>query len=394
MTGFDFLVLALVPVMAYLGYRLGFLVSTLSFGGFVVGVLVGLAAAPEVIGALAPGPGRALLAFALVLGAGVVCQAAGSYAGGTVRDSITGRLALRIDAALGTVAALVALLAGAWLVGSAAGKAGDLPFASSARDSRVVAAVSATVPIDSDSLLATFATLVDRSGFPAVFSDAGLERIDPVPAADPAVLDAPGVRAASGSLVKVLGSAPECRRSLEGSGFVVAPGRVMTNAHVVAGTRHVDVYLADSVQPYPATVVVFDPETDVAVLAVPDLLAPALRLGPELRRGDDAVVAGFPADGPLQASAARVRGRIRAVGEDIYGVGSVERDVYALRAEVRSGNSGGPLLDAEGRVVGLVFAASVDDPSTGYALTPDEVRPALDASRTTSATVSTGPCTS
>ena len=158
----------------------------------------------------------------------------------------------------------------------------------------------------------------------------------------------------------------------------------MTNAHVVAGTQHVDVYLADSVRSYPATVVVFDPETDVAVLAVPDLTAPALRLGPELRRGDDAVVAGFPGDGPLQATAARVRGRIRAVGEDIYGAGSVERDVYALRAEVRSGNSGGPLLDPQGRVVGLVFAASVDDPSTGYALTPDEVRPALDASRTTS----------
>ena len=155
----------------------------------------------------------------------------------------------------------MALLAGAWLVGSAAGKAGDLPFAASARDSRVVAAVSASVPLDSDTLLASFATLVDRSGFPAVFSDAGLERIDPVPPADPAVLAAPGVRAASASLVKVLGSAPTCQRSLEGSGFVVAPGRVMTNAHVVAGTRSVEVYLADSAQPYDASVVVFDPRT-------------------------------------------------------------------------------------------------------------------------------------
>ena len=168
------------------------------------------------IGGLAPGPGRALLAFALVLGAGVVCQAAGSFAGGTLRDSITGGLALRIDAALGAVAALVALLAGAWLVGSAAGKAGDLPFASSARDSARRRRRDATVPVDSDSLLATFATLVDRSGFPAVFSDAGLERIDPVPAADPAVLDAPGVRAAAGSLVKVLGSAPSAGAASRG----------------------------------------------------------------------------------------------------------------------------------------------------------------------------------
>ncbi len=393
MTGFDWLVLSLAPLMAYAGYRLGFLVSALSFGGFVLGVLLGLAAAPSIVGDLAPGPGRALLAFALVLGAGVACQAAGSFLGGTVREAITRRFALQLDAAMGAATALVALLASAWLVGSAAGQAGDLPFASSARESRFVAAMSATVPLDSDTLLATFATLVDRSGFPAVFSDAGMERIDPVPAPDAAVLAEPGVRAAADSLVKVLGTAPSCRRSLEGSGFVVGPGKVMTNAHVVAGTRQLNVYLAGSTTAYAAAVVVFDPATDVAVLAVPGLEAPALSFGPTLSRGDDAVVAGFPGDGPLRATPARVRGQIRAVGEDIYGRASVEREVYALRAEVRSGNSGGPLLDETGRVVGVVFAASIDDPSTGYALTPKAVRPALEAGLSSDAAVSTGACT-
>ncbi len=394
MTGFDLLVLGLVPLMVFAGYRLGFIVSTLSFGGFVLGALLGLAIAPELVGHLEPGAARALLAFALVLGVGVLCQAAGSFLGGTVRDAVTGRQALRLDAGFGAVAALMALLSGAWLVGSAAAQAGVLPFASSARDSRIVAALSASVPLDSDALLASFATLVERSGFPAVFSDTGLERIDPVPAPDPNVLDAPGVRLAADGLVKVLGVAPECDRSLEGSGFVVAPGRVMTNAHVVAGTRQLSVSLAGSVRPYRATVVVFDPATDVAILDVPGLEASVLQFGPDLRRGDDAVVAGFPGDGPLMATAARVRGEIRAVGEDIYGQKAVERQVYALRAEVRSGNSGGPLLDADGRVVGLVFAASVDDPTTGYALTPDAVRPALVASRTAVAPVSTGACTS
>ncbi len=302
-TGFDWLVLALVPLMVYAGHRLGFLVSTLSFGGFVLGVVLGLAAAPRVAGGLEPGPGRAMAAFAVVLAAGMFCQAAGSFVGATLRDTLTGRLARGVDAALGATVALVALLAGTWLVGSAAGQADDLPFAASARDSRLVAALSASVPLDSDSVLATFATLVDRSGFPAVFGDAGLERIEPVPAADPAVLDEPGVRAAYPSLVKVLGVAPSCRRSFEGSGFVVAPGRVMTNAHVVAGTRQLDVYLVDSLRPYPAEVVVFDPATDVAVLDVPGLPAPALSFGPGLRRGDDAVVAGFPGDGPLAAYA-------------------------------------------------------------------------------------------
>lgn len=393
MTGFDWLVLALVPLMVYAGHRLGFLVSTLSFGGFVLGVVLGLAAAPRLAGGLEPGPGRAMVAFALVLAAGMVCQAAGSFVGATLRDTLTGRLARGVDAALGASVALVALLAGTWLVGSAAGQADDLPFAASARDSRLVAALSASVPLDSDSVLATFATLVDRSGFPAVFGDAGLERIEPVPAADPAVLDEPGVRAAYPSLVKVLGVAPSCRRSFEGSGFVVAPGRVMTNAHVVAGTRQLDVYLVGSQRPYPAVVVVFDPATDVAVLDVPGLPAPALSFGPDLRRGDDAVVAGFPGDGPLAASPARVRSQIRAVGKDIYGREQIERSVYALRAEVRSGNSGGPLLDPAGRVAGVVFAASVDDPATGYALTPEAVRPALKAGLIARTPVPTGACT-
>lgn len=393
MTGFDWLVLALVPLMVYAGHRLGFLVSTLSFGGFVLGVVLGLAAAPRVAGGLEPGPGRAMAAFAVVLAAGMFCQAAGSFVGATLRDTLSGRLARGVDAALGATVALVALLAGTWLVGSAAGQADDLPFAASARDSRLVSALSASVPLDSDSVLATFATLVDRSGFPAVFGDAGLERIEPVPAADPAVLDEPGVRAAYPSLVKVLGVAPSCRRAVEGSGFVVAPGRVMTNAHVVAGTRQLDVYLVDSLRPYPAEVVVFDPATDVAVLDVPGLPAPALSFGPGLRRGDDGVVAGFPGDGPLASSPARVRSQIRAVGKDIYGRAQVERSVYALRAEVRSGNSGGPLLDPSGRVAGVVFAASVDDPATGYALTPEAVRPALKAGMKARTVVPTGACT-
>lgn len=392
MTGFDLTVVALAPLLAYAGYRLGLLVSALSFGGFVVGILIGLAAAPYAVGGLDPGPVRALLALGVVLLAGVIAQSAGSFVGVTARTALAGRATLRVDAALGTVAALLALFTGAWLVGSAAATTEDLPFADAARDSVIVTAMDARVPVQSSDVLASFASLVDRSGFPAVFSDAGLERISPVPAPDPAVLDAPGVRAAGASLVKVLGDAPSCGSRLEGSGFVVDGHRVMTNAHVVAGTAGLAVLPAGATVALPATVVVFDPDTDVAILDVPGLQAPALRFGPELRRGDGAVVAGYPGNGPLRATPARVRGRIIAVGTNIYGAGSVERDVYALRSKVRSGNSGGPMLDSAGDVVGMVFAASVDDPSTGYALTPDEVRPALAASRTATFPVPTGAC--
>ncbi len=392
LTGFDWVVLALIPIIAFAGYRLGFLVSALSFGGFVLGVLVGLAVAPYLLGATDPGPVRSLVAFAVVLGLGVLFQAAGSFVGGTARESLEGRFTRRLDAGFGALVALVALMAGAWLIGHAASRAGDLAFAQSARDSRVVAAVGASVPVDPDALLASFATLVNRSGFPAVFAGAGLEIIAPIPPPDESVLLAPGVRAAADRLVKVTTEAPSCGRQFEGSGFVSSPGRVMTNAHVVAGSETVRVSVAGSPRIYAGTVVYFDPKADVAVVWVPDLAASPLPIGSDLVRGDEGVVAGFPGDGPLRATPARVRGQVLAVGSDIYDVAEVEREVYSLRARVQPGNSGGPLLDPTGAVVGLVFAASVSDADTGYALTPDEFRPALRASRTAEVAVATGAC--
>src|SRR5207237_1191643 len=140
-------------------------------------------------------------------------------------------------------------------------------------------------------------------------------------------------------------------------------------------------------------VVLFDPQKDVAVLAVPGLRATPLQLaGGDIVRGDDAVVAGFPRNGPFSAGAARVRAVTPAVGEDIYGKPGVEREVYSLYANVQQGNSGGPLLDTSGHVVGIVFAKSLDDPSTGYALTIKEVRGDIRAGTSAESAVSTGGC--
>jgi S1-C subfamily serine protease len=139
-------------------------------------------------------------------------------------------------------------------------------------------------------------------------------------------------------------------------------------------------------------VVVFDPRTDIAVLYVPGLPLRPLGFGTVPDRGGDVVALGYPNDGPLTASAGRVRGIINAAGEDIYGNATVTRQVIAIRAVVRPGNSGGPLVDVGGQVVGVVFAASVDDPETGYALTVQEVAAAAAAGRTRTAAVSTGPC--
>lgn len=176
-----------------------------------------------------------------------------------------------------------------------------------------------------------------------------------------------------------------------GSGWVEASGVVVTNAHVVAGSSSVEVVSQDD-RSYQASVVAFDPDRDVAVLRVPGLGAPALRMGGTMAAGDPAVVAGFPGGGPYTVGGARIRGELTAAGTDIYQHDAVIRDVYSLRAIVRPGNSGGPLFDDRGDVVGMVFARSTTDADTGYALTLGEVRPVLSTAGPTP--VATGVCTS
>lgn len=165
----------------------------------------------------------------------------------------------------------------------------------------------------------------------------------------------------------------------------------MTNAHVVAGTNTVQVDTARG--RLDATVVLFDPSEDVAVLAVPGLNAPAIPLAPEAAdSGQSAIVLGYPGGGPYTASAARVRETLELTGPDIYKTGTVEREVYTVRGRVRAGNSGGPLVNPDGQVLGLVFGAAVVDEDTGYALTLNEVRRALDSAESVNSPVPTGEC--
>lgn len=176
------------------------------------------------------------------------------------------------------------------------------------------------------------------------------------------------------SLVKVVGTATSCGKTLEGSGFVYAPHRVMTNAHVVGGVDEPTVQIGGVGQLYDATVVRYDWQRDIAILDVPKLNAPVLAFAGEAKTNDSAIVAGFPENGAFNVQPARIRGRIQANGPDIYHRGQVVRDVYSVRSLVRQGNSGGPLLTPDGQVFGVVFAKSLDSADTGYVLTAAEVR--------------------
>ncbi|MDR1999568.1 MAG: MarP family serine protease, partial [Frankiaceae bacterium] len=242
-------------------------------------------------------------------------------------------------------------------------------------------------------LYSSLRNYLDDSGFPPVFNpldSAGLTAVAPP---DPALENSPTVAAASPMVVKVRTMAWGCDRQIEGSGFVYAPQYVLTNAHVVAGESSVSVLSGGG--SLSAKVVLYDDQRDVAVLHVPGLKAPALPFADAAAvTNDDAIVLGYPQDGPYDARSARVSDHETLHGKDIYGANFVDRDVYAIRALVRGGNSGGPLLTPDGQVLGMVFAAAVGDDETGFVLSDAELRAAgIDAAVGATKSVGTGACT-
>jgi S1-C subfamily serine protease len=236
-------------------------------------------------------------------------------------------------------------------------------------------------------LLATNSTYAD------VFSGIGEERILAIPAPDNSVVGDSGIQAASASVVRVQGVALTCQRSIEGSGFVISPDHILTNAHVVAGVDSHQTVTTTSGVSLPATVVYYDPQVDVAVLYVPGLNLTPLRFAGAANPGDNAVVAGYPLDAnTLHLVPARIGGVQNVQGPNIYQTSTVIRQIYEIRAVVESGNSGGPLLSPQGTVDGVVFAAAVGVSDTGFALTAAEVDADASAGQQLTAPVSTGAC--
>jgi S1-C subfamily serine protease len=230
---------------------------------------------------------------------------------------------------------------------------------------------------------------LDTDGFPDVLGGLTRTSAAQVPPPDPALAKSRLVTDVRRSVLKVLGTS--CDQRIEGTGFVYADERIMTNAHVVAGTSAVQVETANG--PLDGKVVVFDPERDLAVVYVPGLRA---RVLPFVRRpadtGANAIVLGYPLDGPYNAQAARVREVSNITGPDIYDSGDVTREIYTIRSLVRSGNSGGPLITPAGQVMGVIFAAAADDRNTGFALTASEASTIAREGVTRTRGVSTDDC--
>jgi S1-C subfamily serine protease len=368
----DLAVLAVAFVAAVSGWRSGALGSLLALIGVVLGLVAGVLLAPHVV-TYVSGPRTQLFAtLFLILGLVVIGEIAGVVLGRAVRGAIRNVSVRTFDSVIGVGLQLVAVLVAAWLLGSLLTSADQPNLAAAVRGSRVLAQVDEVAPSWLKSVPNRIKALLNTSGLPDVLPQFGRTPIVNVDIPDATLAADPVVAATRPSVLKIRGVAPSCQKVLEGSGFVVSPNRVMSNAHVVAGSESVTVEVDG--QTYDAGVVSYDPSADISILDVPGLPSPPLQFDmQEARTGTDAVVMGYPGGGDFTATPARIREIIQLNGPDIYHTTTVTREVYTIRGAVRQGNSGGPLIDRDGRVLGVVFGAAVDDADTGFVLTANEV---------------------
>lgn len=388
----DWLLLVLVLAYALSGYWQGFVTGAFATAGLLLGGLLGVWLAPIALGDADPSLLVSLGALFIVILAASLGQGLMQYAGARIRDRITWQPVRAVDAIGGAALSAAAVLVVSWALGVAVSGSRIEGVTPLVRSSLILGEVDRVLPARADGLLDQFNDVVGQSFFPRYLEPFSPERIVEVRAGDRRMLEDPDVVRAGDAVLKIRGT-NACGRGIEGSGFVYAPDRLMTNAHVVAGVDEPSVEIGDDT--VDARVVYYNPELDVAVLAVDTSSVRALKFTPDGEPGrprDAVAILGYPQDGPFDVETGRIRAQQTLRSPDIYGSGAVIRDVYSVRGSVRPGNSGGPVVDSSGRVVGVVFAASVTDDDTGYALTADQVSDAAASGLASGATADTQGC--
>jgi S1-C subfamily serine protease len=373
-----------IALAAVAGYRIGLVTRALSWVGLLAGLIVAARMLPLVLDRVESSqPGnRLLIALAVLLGGALGGQALGLAVGGRASSALP-TSSRPLDRAAGAVVGGGGVLVAVWLLLPAMADVQG-SAASLVRDSSIARAIHDVAPEPPDAV-AALRDLVDESGIPRVFDD--LRRAPdtgPPPAASGIAPDI--LQRAAASSVRVEGEA--CGKLQEGSGWVAAPGIVVTNAHVVAGEDETVVFPEGSDE-LDATVVAFDASRDLAVLAVPELERPPLPLV-DSDRGAIGAVLGHPGGGPLEVSPFEVVDQLRAQGRDLYDEQATLRSVLVLASDLAPGDSGAALVDPTGSVVGVAFAIAPDRSGTAYALDPDEVRSVL--STRSQGAVDSGPC--
>jgi S1-C subfamily serine protease len=374
----DWLLLVLVVAYAVSGYWQGFVTGAFATAGLLLGGLFGVWLAPVALGDASPSLLVSLGALFIVILAASLGQGVMQWGGAKLRDRITWQPVRALDAIGGAALSACAVLIVAWALGVAVSGSRIDGVTPMVRSSLVLSKVNEVLPQRASGVLDAFNDVVGTSFFPRYLEPFSPERIVDVKPGDARMKRDPDVTRAGSSVLKVRGT-NDCGRGIEGSGFVYATDRLMTNAHVVAGVDDPQVVVGDDTMD--ATVVFYDSNLDIAVLefdsgAIPVL--PFTAIDQAAQPKDPIAILGYPLDGGFDIESGRIRAKQTLRSPDIYGDGAVIRDVFSIRGLVRPGNSGGPLVDSAGQVVGVVFAASVTDDDTGYALTADQVRDAAD----------------
>jgi S1-C subfamily serine protease len=378
-TVLDWAIVAFTIAFAMWGYRQGLIVGVLTLCGFAAGAVAGSRVAPLLLSEGSSSPYAPLLAALGALLAGALAALTLESLALGLRERLVRGSTLRLADGAGGAALIAAVALGlVWVFGAVALHApGTAQLRGDVQRSLILRRLNDVLPPSGPVLNA-------------------LNRIDPAPSItgpttpvappDAAVASDPDVRRASRSVVRVLGTA--CGLGIEGSGWVAAPGLVVTNAHVVAGEDDTTVNTIDGAS-IEAEPVRYDPANDLAVLLI-DAPIPPLPIASDPQRGTAGAVLGYPENGPYAVSAARMGDVNTVISEDAYGDGPIQRQIASLRGHVRSGNSGGPLVDGSGRVMATVFAATTSGPPGGFAIPNEIVSSALTESR---GPVDTGPCT-
>jgi S1-C subfamily serine protease len=389
-TWLDVLLLALLALSLVGGYRRGALLQITGLVGLAAGVVLAAVFAPSIARVSHDRASRVVIALGFLGIAFAIGIFAGAIVGNRLKRRAQAGRFQRVDATAGAAISALSLFLTIWFLALNLAS-GPFPQVSRAiRDSKIVQEIARVMP-PPPSLIGELRSVLNSFGLPDVFIGLPPDPAAPVsPPTDAQVRRAQ--EAAAGSTVEVLGDGCYTGFYDQGSGFVVARGYVITNAHVVGGTTRQWVHQGSS--DFSASVVGFDPGLDVAILHVPGLPDPPLGLETgEATRGAVGAVLGYPAGGPLTTVKAAVRATINAVGRDIYGGGVITRRMYEIQAKVRPGNSGGPFVLEDGKVAGLVFASSVEDDQVGYAMVIDQLEPLIDRSVGSRTVVGTQSCT-
>lgn len=387
----DLLIAVAVLVGLANGYRRGFWLSLLQYVGLMLGVVAGAALAPVVLNGLAmTGMVRQMAAVLFLVVCGSLGSTFGYWIGEPVRTTFLRHGFLRPpEQVAGALFSAATVLSVAWFLGLTFSQGPSPDLARQIQRSSILRVMDSIFPAP-PAFLGGVQRILAAAPFPQPF--AGLPPNLPEPLSPPASVDTPSVTAAAQAVYRVEGRG--CGGLVSGSAYPVARGYLVTNAHVVSGTSRLQVSQGQARRsPVPATVVLFDAVKDVAILHVPQLSVEAL---PETAasRGTQAAVIGYPGGGAERVSPAVVAAVTHAQGRDIYGDGLYTREIWILDAHVEPGNSGGPVIDLHGGVLGLVFAASSTNSNQAYALTNDEIRPDVEQAQSQPRTVDTSrlPC--